>query len=233
MSEGDPVWVVIIGGSSRGKTELLMALDGLPRIRIIGALTAAAMLSGTSRKDKAKTATGGILRELGDQGVIVVEDLGAILVLHRDARGQVLQALRDVYDGRYTRDVGVDGGVKLDWTGKVGTRRRRGVRARPRSRRPLGARERWITVRLPDGGEDEMVRFSLGSSDTATVRSELRDVVRGFLAGVGGTGSRPGDACARLVLRTADWLQRPFQVNIACALDYLHLLSFAWKVEAE
>jgi len=29
-----------------------------------------------------------------------------------------------------------------------------------------------------------MVRFSLGSSDTATVRRELRDVVRGFMAGV-------------------------------------------------
>ena len=39
MSEGDPVWVVIIGGSSRGMTELLMALDGLPGIRITGALT--------------------------------------------------------------------------------------------------------------------------------------------------------------------------------------------------
>jgi hypothetical protein len=29
--------------------------------------------------------------------------------MHRDSRAEVLQALRDIFDGRYSRDVGVDG----------------------------------------------------------------------------------------------------------------------------
>jgi len=33
MEEGEPVWLVLLGGSSRGKTELLMPLDGLDFMR--------------------------------------------------------------------------------------------------------------------------------------------------------------------------------------------------------
>ncbi len=120
MDEGDPVWLVTIGGSSRGKTEVVQALDGFPGVRVVGALTVAALLSGTARKDRAKGATGGILHELGSRGVLCVKDFGAILTLHRDGRAQVLQALRDLFDGLYVRDVGVDGGMRLRWEGRLG-----------------------------------------------------------------------------------------------------------------
>ncbi len=86
MREGAPVWVIYVAGSSRGKTEMLVPLDGLPGVRVTGSLTVAALLSGTSRKDRAKTATGGLLRELGDEGILVVKDLGAILTLRHDAQ---------------------------------------------------------------------------------------------------------------------------------------------------
>ena len=32
----------------------------------------------------------------------------------------MVQALRDVYDGRYVRDVGTAGGLHLEWTGRLG-----------------------------------------------------------------------------------------------------------------
>jgi hypothetical protein len=182
MEEGDPVWLVNIGGSSRGKTETVAALDGFPGVRIVGALTVAALLSGTPKKDRAKTATGGILPELGDRGVLVVKDFGALLTLHRDARAQVLQALRDIYDGLYTRDVGVDGGTKLRWEGRLGLIAG-ATSALDSAHGVLSALgERWVTTRLPDGGEREMVHVALADTDTRAAREELRDVVHGFLS---------------------------------------------------
>ena len=184
IREGDPVWVVIVAGSSRGKTELLLALDGLPGVRVVGALTVAALLSGTSRKDRAKNATGGVLVEIGDHGMLVVKDFGAILSLHRDTRAQVLQALRDVYDGLYTRDVGADGGTKLEWRGRAGMLAG-ATSALDQAHAALSALgERWLTVRLGSGQETDMAKLSLRGMDTAAMRAELRDAVQGFLASV-------------------------------------------------
>ena len=191
MEEGDPVWLVNIGGSSRGKTEVVAALDGFPGVRVVGALTVAALLSGTARKDRAKSATGGILNELGDRGVLVVKDFGALLTLHRDARAQVLQALRDIYDGLYTRDVGVDGGTKLRWQGRLGLIAG-ATSALDSAHGVLSALgERWVTIRLPDGGEKEMVRVALADTDTRAARDELRDAVHGFLSTLEAVPLRP------------------------------------------
>ena len=40
--------------------------------------------------------------------------------MDRTARGQVLAALREVYDGRWDREVGTEGGQTLTWKGKCG-----------------------------------------------------------------------------------------------------------------
>mgnify|MGYP003466777145 CR=1 FL=1 len=39
-----------------------------------------------------------------------LKDFGSILSMHRDARGAVLAALREIYDGSWSRSIGVDGG---------------------------------------------------------------------------------------------------------------------------
>jgi hypothetical protein len=49
MEEGDPVWTVNVGGSSRGKTEVVAALDGFPGVRVVGALTVADGMADTRR----------------------------------------------------------------------------------------------------------------------------------------------------------------------------------------
>jgi IclR helix-turn-helix domain len=40
--------------------------------------------------------------------------------MHRDARAAVLAALRELFDGSWTRLVGVDGGRRLHWEGRLG-----------------------------------------------------------------------------------------------------------------
>jgi hypothetical protein len=205
MEKGEPVWLVILGGSSRGKTELLMPLDGLEGVRVTGALTPASLLSGTPPNETAKGATGGILRELGTQGLLVVKDFGAILSLPHETRSQVLQALRDLYDGRYTRDVGAGGGKKLEWSGRLGLLAG-ATSALDQAHAVLSALgERWLTLRLAPGGEEEQARLALRASDTATMRVELHEAVASFLSHVGVPELRPvspeeGDLIAALAI---------------------------------
>src|SRR6516225_3416680 len=78
-----------------------------------------ALLSATSRKSKVKEATGGLLRKLGGNGLLVIKDVTSILSTDRHMRGPVLSAIREIYDGRYRREVGVDGGQTLEWKGRI------------------------------------------------------------------------------------------------------------------
>ena len=184
MNEGDPVWLIVVAGSSRGKTELVMALDGLAEVRVTGKLTEAALLSGTSKKDRDANAKGGLLREIGERGTLVVKDLGAILAMHRDSRSEVLQALRDVYDGRYVRDVGVDGGKRLEWEGRLGLIGAATTALDSHHAVLSALGERWLTVRLPEAGEEEMAQRALRNRDTRGMRKSLREVVAAFLDGL-------------------------------------------------
>jgi DNA-binding MarR family transcriptional regulator len=185
MEEGEPVWLVILGGSSRGKTELLIALAGLEGVRVIGALTPAALLSGTPPKDRQEGATGGILRELGSEGVLVVKDFGAILSLPHETRSQVLQGMRDIYDGRYTRDIGAGGGRKLEWEGRLGLIAG-ATSALDYAHAVLSALgERWLTLRIVAGSERDQSRLARASADTGRMRAELQDVVTDYVSHVG------------------------------------------------
>src|SRR5262249_14945358 len=61
----------------------------------------------------------GLLRELGKDGVLVVKDVTSIIQGDRNTRGQILSAIREIYDGKYVRQVGVDGGQTLTWEGRI------------------------------------------------------------------------------------------------------------------
>jgi len=118
---GDPVWIMLVGGSGTGKTERLAPLAVMPPVVLASAISGeAALLSATPRRDRAEQATGGLLRRVGDKGVLILKDFTTVLEMDRTDRGKVLAALREIYDGRWDRDVGTDGGQTLTWTGKCG-----------------------------------------------------------------------------------------------------------------
>jgi uncharacterized protein DUF3854 len=118
---GDPVWVMLVGGSGTGKTERLAPLAVMPPVVLVSAISGeAALLSATPRKDRAEHAHGGLLRRVGDKGVLVLKDFTTVLEMDRTDRGKVLAAFREIYDGRWDRDVGTDGGQTLTWRGKCG-----------------------------------------------------------------------------------------------------------------
>lgn len=118
--EGDPVWLLLVGPPGGGKSEIVNCISALPDCHPTATLTEAALLSGTSAKEKAATAKGGLLKTIGAQGIIVCKDFGSVLSMNGDTRMSALAALREVYDGSWTRHVGTDGGRTLHWEGRVG-----------------------------------------------------------------------------------------------------------------
>jgi len=117
---GDPVWLGLIAPPSSAKSEILNSLSRLPKVVQASSLSPASFLSATSKKDQNQEATGGLLRQIGEFGIIVLKDFTTMLSLRPEMGQEVFAVLREVYDGRYTRHVGTDGGRTQAWNGKVG-----------------------------------------------------------------------------------------------------------------
>lgn len=116
---GDAPWLINVAGSGCAKTETVTPLAAAGA-RIVSMLTGeAALLSATPADRRAANATGGLLRELGDRGMLVIKDFTSVLSMHRDARAKVISALREIHDGYWVRDVGADGGLKIPWAGRI------------------------------------------------------------------------------------------------------------------
>jgi predicted transcriptional regulator len=109
---------MVISGSGNAKTETVNSVSGVDHTITISTIASeAALLSATSNKKVG--ATGGILRRLGDQGVLVIKDFTSIISGDRKARTQILAALREIHDGKWNRSVGADGGQTISWEGRI------------------------------------------------------------------------------------------------------------------
>ena len=117
---GDPVWLGLVAPPSSAKTELLNALTGLPFVVSASTLTLASLLSGTPKRQQAAGAKGGLLRQVGNPGLLCLKDFTSTLTMRPENKAEVLAALREIYDGKWTRYIGTDGGRALHWEGKLG-----------------------------------------------------------------------------------------------------------------
>jgi DNA-binding MarR family transcriptional regulator len=176
--EGDPVWLLLVGSPGAGKSETIGSLAGLPDVHPAATMTEASLLSGTPKKERAENASGGLLRKIGDQGILLCKDFGSVLSMHRDERARVLAALREIYDGSWTRHVGVDGGRSLHWKGRVGLI----AGCTPtidRHHAVMGAMgERFVLFRLPETDPADLARRSLRHAGREVeMRKEMANAV--------------------------------------------------------
>jgi hypothetical protein len=146
-------------------------------------LTEGALLSGTPGKEREAGTKGGLLREIGEFGILLCKDLGSVLSMNRDARAAVLAALREVFDGSWTRHVGTGGGRTLHWSGKVGLV----AGCTPtidRHHAVMGAMgERFLLFRLPEVESGEQARRALAhAGGESEMRAELAQTVAKLFA---------------------------------------------------
>lgn len=205
-AEGDPVWLLLVGPPGGGKTEVLGALSALEDVHPAATLTEASLLSGTPRKEHAEDSRGGLLRSIGSFGLVLCKDFGSVLSMNRDARAALLAALREIYDGSWTRHVGTEGGRTLHWEGKIGL-----VAGCTPSIDSHGAvmgsmGERFVLFRLPpvDGDAQASRALSHLGSERA-MRVEMATAVRAVLDSVKAPDlvSPPGPELERWLISTA------------------------------
>jgi hypothetical protein len=116
---GDPLWLLVVSGPGNAKTETVQSLAGGGALVTSTITSEGALLSGSAKRERTKDATGGLLRRIGERGLLVIKDVTSILAMNRDTRASLLAAFRELHDGRWERNVGTDGGRSLSWTGHL------------------------------------------------------------------------------------------------------------------
>lgn len=119
MQLGQPVWLVLIGAPSSGKTQYILPLEhsqpaGEKIIHQVTDLTPNTFLSGS------KVGGGGhsLLHKIGDHGMMLFPDLTSLFSKDSQVLQEILGQLRHVYDGYLTKHTG--NGDPLEWKGSMG-----------------------------------------------------------------------------------------------------------------
>jgi len=115
---GDPIWGMIVGSSSSGKSEVVnavtdMEIGGKKRVWQISSLTENTFLSGMANQ---KTSTS-LLTKIGTSGIIVMKDFTTLLSEYGDRAAVIFAQMREIYDGYITKETGT--GKSLSWKGKL------------------------------------------------------------------------------------------------------------------
>jgi hypothetical protein len=58
--------------------------------------------------------------QLGERGLMVASDFGTLLNEHGSTRNRIFACLREVFDGKFVRQLGTDGGRTFAWAGHAG-----------------------------------------------------------------------------------------------------------------
>ena len=111
-AEGDPVWLLLVGAPSTGKSEILRALFDCEGIHPLGGFTANTFASGFEK------ANVGLLETLPGEITLVVKDFGTLLTMRHEDKALILQQLREIYDGEYKKEYG--NGKVVHWKGRMG-----------------------------------------------------------------------------------------------------------------
>jgi macrodomain Ter protein organizer (MatP/YcbG family)/DNA-binding transcriptional ArsR family regulator len=162
----DPVWSLIIGGSSGGKSTLLAPLVNIEKVHFVDDVTEKTFLSGYKVKGKSAS----LLQMIGS-GMMIFSDFTSILSKNHVSRGEILSQFRLIYDRKLVKHTGT-GSVK--WEGKMGVL----AGATPEiyyhleSGQAMG--ERWIYYFLDVPSDEAM---SKKQSTTNTSAKDITDIM--------------------------------------------------------
>lgn len=105
-------WLMIIGPSSSGKTELHFPIARAYSTVIETSDVNVPGLLSLGRGHKGE----GALKRLGVKGLWLIKDFGSIIAMREEKRNELLAAMREIFDGSWSRDTGRG---REPWTGLV------------------------------------------------------------------------------------------------------------------
>jgi len=100
--EGEPLWIHVVGPPSTGKSFTMKQFTLLPQLKLVSALTPAALISGYGGEAIDRS----LLAEM--QGVLLMaKDFGTILEMGYDSIRAVFSILREAFDGHVKKTFGM------------------------------------------------------------------------------------------------------------------------------
>lgn len=117
LEYGRPVWMVLIGQSSGGKSQILrpIAMTDPKFIHELDDITENTFMSAMASKEGEMS----LLKRIGSRGILAISDLTVLMSKGAEARAVILSQLRMVYDGRMTKHAG-NKDQPIVWKGKMG-----------------------------------------------------------------------------------------------------------------
>lgn len=177
----DPVWLYVVGVPGSGKTSIVVeCLSVVSKCRILSDLTVPSLISGFHTGNGRKPY--GLLYEIGNSGIFCFKDFTTVLTKRREDRDAVLGALREIYDGRYSRQFGTSKHTEAGWHGKVTC-----IAAVTPVIETMWAvnnkmGDRFVQVRLPRVSGTETAKFARRQVGHKTeIKTKLHQLTRDFL----------------------------------------------------
>jgi len=110
-----PLWVIIVGSSSGGKSMLLNSLNQVPGVVPLDDLTPNTFLSGMKGRNGKETS---FLYQLPPNPVLNFKDMTTLMGKNDITRAEIVSQLRKIYDGDFSKRWGT--GESIQWKGKLG-----------------------------------------------------------------------------------------------------------------
>ena len=114
---GDPLWLIAVAGSGNAKTETVQSLSGRRRAR--HQHHQLLRVPCWRQRHAAEDRQAGCFYKDWYAACWSSRISPRILSAHRVVRDTVLAALREIYDGKWERNVGYAGGRTLTWRGRI------------------------------------------------------------------------------------------------------------------
>jgi Bifunctional DNA primase/polymerase, N-terminal len=204
---GDPAWLMIISGPGNAKTETAQSVSTISGAHIVSTIASeGALLSATPRKGRSRGATGGLLRAIGNRGILVIKDFTSILSMERNVRTALMAALREIHDGRWERNVGTDGGQTLSWVGRIVVVAACTTAWDQAHAVVASMGDRFVLIRSDShkGRTEADAKAIRNTGNEARMRQEMATSVAGLLANLNTTEAKLTDDEMQRILDVAD-----------------------------
>jgi len=179
--EGDPIWMLVMGPSSDGKTELLRAFSKVDAI-VAGRITARTILTGKKKEAGDKEEPGQFVKDINGK-IWTVMDFSQILALHPIDRKQVFSQMRDLFDGHLTARYGTgkkveESDIYVSFVGATTTELERHIT----EAQALGTRH--LIVKMPKQDKNELKhKISNHEGKEKRMRAALAATIMGSFEG--------------------------------------------------
>jgi len=170
-----PVWLLLLAGSSSGKTAILQTLDTVGQwIVPIDTLTTNTFASGLARSEETS------LLHKANRGVIVFKDFTTLTSMNEDALREILGQLRAIYDGSFEKKTGNN--QDISWKGKIGVIAGGTIAVQRKMRQYSEQGERFINYCMLHPDANDMTRRAIENQEHMKEKEEsLQNTVKDFI----------------------------------------------------